>query len=217
VAITLPGGALAARVATGLRHSCALTTTGEAWCWGSNLQAQLGDSTTTERLIPTLVRMPAGTRAVALSAGFASTCIVSDAGAAWCWGLNSSGQVGDGTTGASRNVPTRVALPAGSVVRDLSVGASHVCASTTSGTAYCWGANDSGQIGDGVIVSVRPTPIAVALPAGLNAARVAAGSAHSCATTTIGIIYCWGANAEGQLGNGGIIATVRLPQALPLR
>lgn len=216
VAITLPGGALAARVATGLRHSCALTTTGAAYCWGSNLQSQLGDGTTLERLIPTLVNLPAGVRAAAVSAGSGSTCIVSDSGAAWCWGLNAMGQVGDGTTGGARNVPTAVVLPAGSEVRDLSVGESHACAATASGTAYCWGDNGSGQIGDGVVTSVRPTPIAVTLPEGLKAVRVAAGSAHSCATTTMGIIYCWGANAEGQLGNGGIASMIRMPQAVPL-
>jgi alpha-tubulin suppressor-like RCC1 family protein len=217
VAVTLPGGALATRVATGLRHSCAVTTTGEAYCWGSNMQAQLGDSTITDRLTPTAVKLPAGVRAVEVSAGSASTCIVDDAGAAWCWGMNAVGQVGDGTTGDNRRVPTAVALPAGSVVHELSLGEHHACVATESGTAYCWGDNGAGQIGDGVVVDVRPSPIAVALPEGLNAARVATGARHSCATTTTGIIYCWGLNTEGQIGTGSTTASmIRMPAAVPL-
>jgi len=129
------------------------------------------------------------------------TCAVTTLGAAACWGSNSYGQLGDGTTTQS-SVPVAVSgLSAG--VASLSVRYSHNCAVTTAGAAKCWGDNYWGQLGNGT-TSQRKAPVAVSgLSAGV--ASIASGSDHVCAVTTLGAAMCWGFNYWGQLGNNSIV------------
>jgi alpha-tubulin suppressor-like RCC1 family protein len=116
-------------------------------------------------------------------------------GAAYCWGANDYGQLGDGST-SSRTTPT--AVVGGFSFQSLSAGYSHACGVTGAGAAYCWGRNASGQLGDGTTTD-RPTPSPVA--GGLAFRSVAAGAGHSCALTSAGAAYCWGRNDGGQLGD----------------
>src|SRR5438445_3740214 len=95
---TAPSSPPFAAVSTRGDHTCGVTAAGAAYCWGSNTYGQLGDGTTTERLSPALVAAPAGVSFVAVRAGSSHTCGLTAAGAAYCWGRNSSGDVGDGTT-----------------------------------------------------------------------------------------------------------------------
>jgi alpha-tubulin suppressor-like RCC1 family protein len=134
-----------------------------------------------------------------------------------CWGGNSMGQLGDGTTSNSDAGAVVASAAIGDVVDApaVSAGGSHSCGfSQRSGVAYCWGANGSGQLGDGTTTH-RWIPVAVAgsldfAPGGANgqltwpfASRtLTAGADHTCAVTAAGAAYCWGAKASGQLGNG---------------
>lgn len=96
-------------VKVGLRHTCALTTAGAVYCWGNNGNGQVGDGTTTGRMVPTAVFQSStgltGTNTVSIGAGANRGCAVISDGRTFCWGYNSSGQIGDGTT-TNRSKPT---------------------------------------------------------------------------------------------------------------
>lgn len=124
------------------------------------------------------------------------TCVVKANTTVACWGDNSNGQLGDGTTTDRRN-PTPVAGLSG--VTAITAGATHTCAATSNGTAYCWGGNGLGQLGDGT-TTPRLAPTQVAGLTGV--ADVTTGSSHTCALTSGGGAACWGWNADGQLGDG---------------
>ncbi|GIV88960.1 MAG: chromosome condensation regulator RCC1 [Chloroflexus sp.] len=191
----LPSGVTA--IAAGWGHTCALTSSGGVWCWGGNYSGQLGDGTTTARSTPVAVSgLPSGVTAIA--AGVVHTCARTSSGGVWCWGYNSSGQLGDGTTTA-RSTPVAVS-GLGSGVTAIAAGNYHTCALTSSGGMRCWGRNNDGQLGDGSYTA-RSTPVAVSgLGSGVTA--IAAGNYHTCALTGSGGVRCWGANSDGQLGDG---------------
>jgi alpha-tubulin suppressor-like RCC1 family protein len=195
-------------IAVGDYHSCALTSSGAVKCWGLNSAGQLGDGTIVDRLTPTPV---AGltSEVAAIAAGARHNCALTSASGLRCWGLNNAGQIGDGST-VNRTTPVSVSgLTAGVVA--MAGGGAHSCAVTSAGAVKCWGANGSGQIGDGSRVG-RSTPAALSdLSSGVVA--VVAGAAYSCALTADGIVRCWGANASGQLGDGTNV-TRRKPVAV---
>src|SRR5947199_232466 len=123
-------------------------------------------------------------------------CGVTTAGAAYCWGYNGDGELGNGTTTTS---PTPVAVSGGLTWAAVSAGLYHTCGVTTAGAAYCWGYNGDGQLGNGTTTN-SPTPVAVA--GGLTFATVSAGGRSACGVATAGRAYCWGYNGDGELGNG---------------
>jgi alpha-tubulin suppressor-like RCC1 family protein/uncharacterized protein YjbI with pentapeptide repeats len=202
VAATMPAGVTFTAISVGAYHTCALTTTGTVYCWGYNFDGQLGNNTTTDSRIPIAVTLPSGVTFKALAAGSSHTCALSNTGAAYCWGANSLGQIGGGST-TNRWVPTAVTMPAGAVFKSIDahgVG-SHTCALTSTGTVYCWGMNSVGQIGDGSNTN-RLVPTAVIIPGGVTVTAIRPGNGHTCALTSTGMAYCWGDNGYGKLGNG---------------
>jgi alpha-tubulin suppressor-like RCC1 family protein len=193
--VGLASGALA--LSTGSMHTCALTSTGGVKCWGQNSEGQVGDGTTIHRSTPVDVSgLSSGVRAV--SAGKDFTCALTDLGAVVCWGLNSSGQLGDGTT-ARRTEPVAVTgLPAG--VTAISAGGYHACALDATGGVWCWGENSFSQLGDGTTEQSSGAVQAANLVD--KASAIGAGAWHTCALTLAGGLKCWGRNNTGQLGNG---------------
>ncbi|NDB18899.1 MAG: hypothetical protein EB027_06520, partial [Actinobacteria bacterium] len=127
-------------------------------------------------------------------------------GAVFCWGRNSSGQFGDGTT-TSRLVPGLTG--GGMAFTSLVAGGGHVCGLTSVGTAYCWGGNPNGQIGDGTVdqrttpvavdvsavVIPTPTPTASPTPGPAVFTTLSGGGQHTCGLTASGRAYCWGDNS----------------------
>ena len=194
----LASGVLA--LTAGREHTCALTAAGEAKCWGQNGRSQLGDGTTTNSASPVDVSGLAS-GALTLAAGKEHTCAQMDAGhggGVRCWGANGFGQLGDGTT-IERVTPVDVSGLAGGALT-IVAGADHTCALMASGGVKCWGANTSGQLGDGTTTQ-RVTPVAASgLASGVQ--TLAAGEGHTCALTTDGGVKCWGHNYSGQLGDG---------------
>jgi len=198
-------------ISSGAEHTCAITPAGVAYCWGANSSGQLGAGTTVSDSQPVAVagNLTFGTISAGglFSAGgrggagvvYGVSCGVTTRGAAYCWGNNSWGQLGDGTK-VNRSVPVKVAGDLTFVAISVGGGASnHVCGVTTAGAAYCWGLNGTAQLGDGTTTD-RTNPAAVT--GGLKFSTVSAGDQHTCGVTPEGAIYCWGANWYGQLGDG---------------
>jgi alpha-tubulin suppressor-like RCC1 family protein len=134
-----------------------------------------------------------------VSAGSSHNCGISQDDRLYCWGLNSDGQLGDGTT-ESKSTPVLVNPGQMSVnenITDVAAGFSHTCA-VKSGAAFCWGKGASGRLGDGSTVD-RYTPVAVDFTSNSGVSAIAAGDQHTCAIKD-GAAYCWGGN--GKLGNG---------------
>jgi alpha-tubulin suppressor-like RCC1 family protein len=122
-------------------HTCGVTTSNVAYCWGRNSDGQLGDGTTIGRLTP--VRVAGERRFRQVSAGDFHTSGVNPFDRAFGWGRNFAGQLGDGTT-SDRLTPVRVVR--GLRFRAVGLGSNHSCGVTTSDVAYCWGFNDVGQL-----------------------------------------------------------------------
>jgi alpha-tubulin suppressor-like RCC1 family protein len=146
-------------IRTGQSHTCAFTPAGKAYCWGRNSLGGVGDGTSlNERHSPTAVVN--GTNFKSLGLGSLFSCGVRTGGDAWCWGSNTSGQLGNGMSGGFRTTPGAVA--GGLVLQRVNVGVNgeHVCGLTMAGAVYCWGSNGRGQLGDGTTEN-RTVPIPV--------------------------------------------------------
>lgn len=186
------------QIDAGRNHACALTTAGGVKCWGMNARGQLGNGTQPDSLVPvTVIGLASGVASISATAN--STCAVTIAGAAKCWGAGDHGQLGDGAQSDSASPVDVVGLSSG--VAAISVGDGHTCALTTAGGVKCWGNNGLGQIGDGTTTSPRLSPTnVVGLSSGVS--KLSVGSIHSCALTSSGGVKCWGANMNYEMGDG---------------
>jgi alpha-tubulin suppressor-like RCC1 family protein len=181
----------------GGNQTCGLSHANNGWyCWGYNLEGGLGDGTTTNRLTPVAVTGGLAFATVS-SGGINFTCGLTATNAAYCWGNNAYGQLGDGTMTDSH---TPVAVTTGGLTFvTVTAGLNHTCGLTADSLAYCWGRNGRGQLGDGTTTQ-RLTPVAVV--GGLRFASLRAFGGFTCGVTSVGAAYCWGANDTGQLGDG---------------
>ncbi|WP_018908022.1 RCC1 domain-containing protein [Salinispora arenicola] len=200
VEVSLPAGTTVTAIAAGDDHSYAVTSSGTALAWGDNGQGELGDGTTTRSSTPIPVSLPAGTTVTAVAGGIGHGLAVTSTGTVLAWGLNSDGQLGDGTITDS-STPVAVDLPADTTVTAVAAGRRHSLAVTSTGTVLAWGLNSDGQLGDGTITD-SSTPVAVDLPADTTVTAVAAGRRHSLAVTSTGTVLAWGSNSDGRLGDG---------------
>ena len=204
ITITAPVAA-GPRLSAGYQSTCGVTTGGGAYCWGANEWAQLGNGSLTGSLIPSGVS--GGLSFASVSVGSfhpTHTCGVTTSGAAYCWGADSLGELGNGSPTAYSLTP--VAVSGGLSFAAVSGGARFTCGVTTSGAGYCWGDNGYGALGNGSNVSNSTTPVAVV--GGLSFATVSAGFGQTCGVTTSGAAYCWGNNQYGQLGIGSTSPTL---------
>jgi len=197
------------QIAAGTLHTCAVTTSGAAKCWGYDYYGQLGNDTALTNQ-PTPVNVSGLSSGVAsIAAGANHTCAVTTSGAAKCWGYDGYGQLGDGGSNTNQSTPVNVSgLSSG--VASISAGSNHTCAVTTSGAAKCWGYDGHGQLGDGGSNTNQSTPVDVSgLSSGV--ASIAAGDYHTCAVTAAGAAKCWGQDNYGQLGNDTATTNQRTP------
>ena len=193
---------LFASVALGDGHSCALTHSGVAYCWGDNAWGQLGDGSRVDRGTP--VRVAGGAQFRSLAAGAYHTCGVTRDDIALCWGDNRWGQLGTGevaynSLSSAQLIPTPVAGDGG--YREIVAGWEHSCGIATTGGTRCWGRNElARQLGDASEATHRGTPAPVADDRGFVA--LTAGALATCGRTAGGETFCWGGNYYGMLGDG---------------
>lgn len=176
-------------------HSLALRSDGRVFAWGDNSQGQLGINSRVDRDVPTeLVRISDVTF---ISAGFFHSLAVKSDGTAFAWGDNSNGQLGDGTF-ADSDIPVQVDGLTDIVA--VAGGSNHSLALDSNGNVFGWGSNDSGQLGRGFFGGLFPTAAPVM---GLtDVIAIAAGNSFSLALKNDGTVFAWGANFNGQLGDG---------------
>ena len=227
-------------LAAGQAHTCAILDNYTVKCWGDNSYGQLGLGDTANRgdgpneMGDNLPPVDLGTDsqgfpldAFALAAGAYHTCAllfdnVTTAVTAKCWGDNSNGQLGQGSTNNLGDEPGEMGdnLPAidlgtGRTSTVLAAGQAHTCAVLDDGTAKCWGDNSAGQLGQGDTATMpdigdAPGEMGDTLPpielgTGLAALIVSAGGATSCALLSDLTVKCWGDNSDGQLGQGDTV------------
>jgi alpha-tubulin suppressor-like RCC1 family protein len=216
--IFLAGSAAANTIDAGDATTCGIISLGRAYCWGLNSHGQLGAATDTVCFgIPDLIppkssggpspcsliprNVSDSISFVTISAGDSATCGVATTGRAYCWGMGERGYLGNGNPGDAQEPKLVTAALSFS---SISVGGRHACALTTSGAAYCWGDDLFGQLGDARLLhSTTPIPVSSGGELPQVFASISAGMRHTCGLTADGTAYCWGDNTFGQLGNGG--------------
>ncbi|MBU1238185.1 hypothetical protein KKF84_04595 [Myxococcota bacterium] len=202
VAVPMPADRSFTTIAAGMLHRCALDDMGNAWCWGSNTDSQLGDGTTTTASTPIGVLMPSQRLFWGLSTGREHSCAIDDLGNAWCWGKGSYYRLGNGEE-INQSTPEPVTMPPERTFDSISAGEYHTCAIDDLGNAWCWGHNGEGQAGVNSTTNV-PSPTAVVMPPGVTFTGISAGTWHTCALDNLGSLWCWGCGDYGKLGSGDL-------------
>ena len=207
--IRISGDSSFIAVGAGYEHSCGLTTSGAAYCWGYNAHGELGTGDSTTSTVP--VPVTGGVSFAALSVGYFHACGLTHDGAAYSWGGNFEGELGNGTTQQST---TPVAVSGGLTFASISAGQWATCGVTPGGAAYCWGFNGFGQLGNAAAsLTLAPNRTPLPVSGGLAFATVSTGYYHTCGVTTQGAAYCWGDDSEGELGDG---STMVHPTPVPV-
>jgi alpha-tubulin suppressor-like RCC1 family protein len=227
VPVKVDGGIAFATVTVGAYTTCGVTPAGTGYCWGLNGYGELGsgDASGPEQCatfsqyhlqgafpdaIPcsrTPVAVATGAPLHAVTAGGFFACGLIDSGAAYCWGVNNTGQFGDGTTAGMSAHPSPAAAAGNLRFRALNPGNQRICGIALDGQTYCWGGNYDGEAGalgcrqGGGICNVS-TPNLV--PGGFLFVSITTGGGHACGLTGAGKAYCWGNNVYGELGNNSV-------------
>ncbi|MDQ3698984.1 MAG: Ig-like domain-containing protein [Gemmatimonadota bacterium] len=225
--VSPPAGDLEfAALAAGGEHTCGLTTTGSAYCWGSNDAGQLGTTVALETCTTSLhgtalpyqcssrpVPVATGLSFVAIAAGFRHTCALAAGGEAYCWGwnkefalgnaasaercaLNYNNQNNSGPVVACSRTP--VPTSGGLGLTAVATGFAHTCSLTGSGDAYCWGS--AGYLGSSSLIPGDSSATPVAVSGGMTFMSLSARGTHTCGVTAGRQAYCWGDNYYFQLG-----------------
>lgn len=185
--------------------TCAIGQAGAGYCWGSNAWGRLGDGTNTPSNLPRTITAGLSWGSVGLAIG--NGCGITTGGSAYCWGI--SGLLAPGGTqdcGGTACSLSPLPVPGGRTFRpgSIAVNGNHVCAIGTDDSAWCWGYNSNGELGNGTNNGTA-TPAQVS--GGHAFAQVTAGDGHTCGVTTAGDAYCWGNNGTGHLGTGSFAST----------
>jgi alpha-tubulin suppressor-like RCC1 family protein len=224
----IPANVTLKSISVGSNYACGVGTNNKVYCWGSNVYGQLGNGESSNNYYNTPVavsdgEIPPTTKLLSVSAGAVTTCATGSDGEVYCWGSNSGGMLGNGTSGGVSVTPVLVSQ--GSVPAPVSLvsvvnGTTASCALGNDGNSYCWGQGYLLGNNNNFTIQSSPAPVT----------QTSSGVFNSIVTTSLGVIcginnsgaaYCWGsASAQGQLGNGttntsGIPVAV-LPGQVPI-
>jgi alpha-tubulin suppressor-like RCC1 family protein len=196
--VAVTGGLLFSHISAGTSTTCAVAVDGALYCWGQNGLGMLGAGGSSGGFVTAPGRVVGGLTASRVKVAHGNVCAITAGGLGYCWGAV-------GVTGATLQTTTPVQMAGGLAYGWLSQGAGHGCGVTTGNEIYCWGANALGQLGMTGTSVLRPTLGG----GGLGALEVEVGfGTHTCSISTDRMtVYCWGQNADGQLGNGAYTAS----------
>lgn len=197
---SVPAGVTFTKLFAGSEYTLAIADNGEAFAWGANGVGQLGVGDTVAHTAPTPIKMPSGVLFTQFTVGFSTAFAIGDNGKTYAWGASIYGALGFGDT-ASRSSPTLLPTLGGVAFTEIVAGGTFTLAIGGDGKTYSWGSNYHGQLGNGTN-NDRSVPGLVSLPSGVKFTSVLTGSTHSFAFGDNGRLYSWGANPQGQLGNG---------------
>jgi alpha-tubulin suppressor-like RCC1 family protein len=177
---------------------------GRLYSCGMGIYGELGDGSTSSSKVPVQVKGLSGASVTALTAGFGDTGALLSDGQYYDWGLNSEGQAGDGTSGASVDRPVHVRLPH-PVTQVFEGGNAPADGQTlvrlSNGSVYAWGSDGAYQLGDGKRTA-EPSPVRISPPHGVTYQAVASGGDTSYGVSADGHVYAWGAGKSGAVGDG---------------
>ena len=193
------------QVAAGAAHSVGLRSNGTAWAWGANNNGQLGDNTTVSKLSPVSV-VGGFTDWIQVSGGSTHTVALRSNGTAWSWGNGISGGLGDSTT-VTKSSPVAVVGGFTDWIQ-VSGGTAHTVGIRANGTAWAWGSNANGRLGDGTLeTSSKSSPVSI-VGGFTDWVQVSGASAGARGLRANGTAWGWGSNVGGQLGDNAVGGTV---------
>ncbi|MDK2899024.1 MAG: hypothetical protein PWQ10_211 [Patescibacteria group bacterium] len=211
VAVTTSGvlsGLMIRSIEGGKNHVCVIASNNQAYCWGYNIYGQLGNNSTTDSSVPIAVNTSGVLNELtikSISSSVDHTCVIASNNQAYCWGYNAQGQLGNNST-TNSTVPVAVTTSgvlSGLTIKSIAVNQYHTCAIASNNQAYCWGYNIYGQLGNNSTTN-STVPVAVTTSgvlSGLTIKSITVGAYHTCVIASNNQAYCWGYNAQGQLGN----------------
>ena len=224
-------GKILPKLASGNRHSCAITDDGQALCWGTGGDGQLGNSQNNNQGTPVYVVDGNSSTTpiegiVQISGGYEYTCALNIQGKVFCWGSKANGRLGDGVTNFAgyRDYPVAVKTditsdPSGDLSNIVQIASwgGHTCALSSDGEVFCWGKGIDGQLGNDTDSS-QNLPVKVVAETGstdplTGIIQIANGGKHTCALNLDGEVSCWGSGLYGQRGDNG----THLPIAYPVK
>jgi len=211
-------------ISVGSYNVCVRTTENKMYCSGMGARGQLGNGSTADTSVmvaPTMTGALSGKTITKISLQSQSTCAIASDSKAYCWGLGSSGEIGNNATTVNITTPTAVTntgVLSGKTLIDISSGYTGACVLDSTGKAYCWGRGTEGQLGNGTTPATSLVPVAVTstgVLSGKTLTKIRSGLKSVCAIDSAGSMYCWGQNNYGQLGNGSTTNSSN-PVAVPL-
>ena len=204
VEVTMPAGKSAVQIDALQSSVCAVMDDNSVYCWGYNGNGQLGTGNYNNQNTPTEL---SGLSASSVQVGYDHACAIITNPTSYdanvrCWGLNTDGQLGDGTT-TNSNSPITTTSTGGYAAESLDLGALHSCAVNTNDAVYCWGDGSEHQLGDGSTNdNTQPVSVDMSSIPTLSISSISLGWYFSCAIMSDDSTYCWGKNNFGQLGDG---------------
>jgi len=192
------------KIVAGGYFTCGILTNGTAYCWGYGQGGRLGTGNEASQSNPSPVNTTETFKDI--SASYTNACGITNSGIAYCWGQNTYGQLGNGSVGGEAHSPVAVYTTANFTKISMRAGSTwhgqFVCGLSTNGTAYCWGWNDQGQLGNGSVGGEASIPVAVNISSTFS--DLTTGWSHACGILTNGTAYCWGEGSAGALGDWNV-------------
>ncbi len=200
VQVSLPSGVTPKAIAAGFETGYAIGSDGHLYAWGDNFYGELGTGGAATSSTPVVVPLPSGVTPVSIAGGGGTGYAIGSDGNLYAWGLNGSGQLGNGTT-TSSTTPVVVSMPSGVTAKSVAGGGSFAYAIGSDGHEYAWGNDIAGQLGNSSTTS-SSTPVIVSLPAGVTPTSISGNYSCGYAIGSDGHLYAWGSNYLGELGDG---------------
>jgi alpha-tubulin suppressor-like RCC1 family protein len=197
------------KISAGRRHTCGITAEGVAYCWGEDYG--LGNGAAGSSDVPTAVDVTAFTGETTwryIAGGLYHSCAIRVDGAAYCWGGETEGALGNGESLSSSEIPSAVdtsTMLGSTVFREIHSGFDASCGVAGDGQGYCWGSDFLGLGGNGASTGETQSPFLIDtsnISGSTLFGAIADSTLHACGTTAAGVAYCWGSDTDGTLGDG---------------